>query len=66
VTNCPHGREGHPDDRNLLADDVDWLRFSFGKPDDADAFQARFGGQRLTAAKSNGRRPYTFIPGHAP
>ena len=50
-------RNGRPTRR----DDADWLRFAFAEPDDADAFQARFGGRRLTAAKSNGRWQYTVI-----
>ena len=52
--------------RSTRRDDADWLRFAFAKPDDADAFQAWFGGRRLTAAKSNGRWQYTFIPKPAP
>jgi len=49
-----------------LSDDADWLRLAFAKPDDADAFQTRVGGRRLTAAKSNGGWQYMFIPQRAP
>ena len=41
-------------------DDTEYLRIAFAKAEHADAFQARFGGRRLTAAKVNGRWRYEF------
>lgn len=46
--------------RSVRLNDQDYLRYAFAKAEDADAFQARFGGRRLTAAKVKGRWRYDF------
>jgi hypothetical protein len=38
--------------------DTDYLRIAFKQPEDADAFQRRFGGVRITALKKSGRWVY--------
>lgn len=39
-------------------DDTEYLRIAFAKPEDADAFQRRFGGVRILATKKGGRWVY--------
>jgi hypothetical protein len=41
--------------RRVRHSEEEYLRYAFSDPAHADAFQARFGGRRLTAAKVNGR-----------
>ncbi len=52
--------------RRQRINDREFLRYAFAKPEDAYAFQARFGGLRLTAEKVNGRWRYEFVDGRAP
>jgi hypothetical protein len=47
--------------RRVRLNEEEYLRYAFSNPADADAFQARFGGRRLTAAKVNGRWRYDFL-----
>ena len=44
--------------RSSYRDGVDYVRFAFSRTGDADAFQERYGGIRVTAIKRGGRWEY--------
>jgi hypothetical protein len=46
--------------------DVDYIRFAFAKPEDADAFQLRFGGRRVTMKLVKNRQVDDWGPLGAP